>query len=270
MIGRWLYTGGPAFGRLAIVTVVELRQYTLFPGARDQLIDLFEAELLEAQEDCGLRIVGTFRDLDDDRAFVWLRESPDMHARTAALHRFYGGPVWRRHREAANATMINSDNVLLLRPAWGETAFALAGERPSRGAGGDPDRGIVEAIILSLREPAGAVDLMSLRDGVAPAIEAGGGAILACLVSEHSENDFPVLPVREGENALACLAAYPSRVTYASGGNARASIRRACADWPGALGPPQILRLAPTRRSLLAGTSASRSTPIHLPRQPGA
>src|SRR5215510_9567490 len=83
--------------------VVELRQYTLRPGKRDTLIDLFERELVEAQEAVGMKIIGQFRDLDDPDRFVWLRGFPDMSTRGRALEAFYDGPVWARHRVAANA-----------------------------------------------------------------------------------------------------------------------------------------------------------------------
>src|SRR5687767_14085568 len=58
--------------------VVELRQYTLHPGQRDVLIELFEREFVETQEAEGMRIVGQFRDLDNPDRFVWLRGFPDM------------------------------------------------------------------------------------------------------------------------------------------------------------------------------------------------
>ncbi|MEU0397925.1 hypothetical protein ABZ208_35265 [Streptomyces sp. NPDC006208] len=38
-----------------------------------------------------------------------------MTRRRRSLEAFYTGPVWRKHRDAANATMIDSDDVLLLR-----------------------------------------------------------------------------------------------------------------------------------------------------------
>jgi hypothetical protein len=44
--------------------IVELRQYTLYPGQRDVLIDLFEREFVEHQEELGIRAIGQFRDLD--------------------------------------------------------------------------------------------------------------------------------------------------------------------------------------------------------------
>src|SRR5688572_17214164 len=104
-------------------TVLELRQYTLHPGKRDVLIDIFERNFVEGQEAHGMRIIGQFRDLDSPDRFVWMRSFPDMRARAAALNGFYFGPVWQGHRNAANPTMVDSDNVLLLRPARNESGF---------------------------------------------------------------------------------------------------------------------------------------------------
>src|ERR1700685_430705 len=96
------------------ITVLELRQYTLHPGRRDALIALFEREFVEPQEGVGAHVIATFRDLDDPDRFVSLRRFADMAARVDALGAFYGGPAWQAHRSAANATMVDSDNVLLL------------------------------------------------------------------------------------------------------------------------------------------------------------
>jgi len=56
--------------------VVELRQYTLKPGKRDVLIDLFEREFIEPQEALGMTVVGQFRDRRSPDRFVWLRGFP--------------------------------------------------------------------------------------------------------------------------------------------------------------------------------------------------
>src|SRR4051812_24596785 len=98
------------------ITVLELRQYTLHPGRRDDLISLFEREFIEPQEEVGAQVLATFRDLDRPDHFVWLRGFADMAARGDALAAFYGGPAWQAHRETANATMVDSDDVHLLRP----------------------------------------------------------------------------------------------------------------------------------------------------------
>src|SRR5438093_1819321 len=115
--------------------IVELRQYTLHPGKRDVLIDLFDREFVESQEALGMNIIGQFRDLDNPNRFVWLRGFRDMPSRAQALKDFYGGPVWKAHRGAANATMIDSDNVLLLHPATPTSGFSFGNkERPRAGA----------------------------------------------------------------------------------------------------------------------------------------
>src|SRR5688572_27291231 len=113
--------------------IVELRQYTLHPGQRDTLIELFDCEFVETQEAVGMQVIGQFRNLDDADQFVWLRGFNDMEAREQSLNAFYSGPVWKAHRDAANATMIDSDNVLLLRLAHPNSGFALNGNRPPSG-----------------------------------------------------------------------------------------------------------------------------------------
>jgi hypothetical protein len=85
-------------------------------GRREELIELFETELLHTQEAVGSRVLAQFRDLDHPDTFTWMRGFRDMDHRRRALMAFYGGPVWAQHRDAANATMIDSDNVLLLTP----------------------------------------------------------------------------------------------------------------------------------------------------------
>jgi hypothetical protein len=67
--------------------IVELRKYTLHPGGRDVLIDLFEREFIESQEDLGMKVIGQFVDLDDPDRFVWLRGFSDMDARERATGR---------------------------------------------------------------------------------------------------------------------------------------------------------------------------------------
>src|SRR5438270_4090427 len=114
--------------------VVELRQYTLHPGKRDVLVELFDRQFIETQEACGMTIIGQFRDLDRSNRFVWLRGFANMSSRAQALKDFYGGPVWKTHREAANATMIDSGNVLLLHPATRTSGFSFGNkERPRVG-----------------------------------------------------------------------------------------------------------------------------------------
>src|SRR5450755_2859970 len=78
--------------------IVELRQYALHLGRREDLIELFDREMIEPQEAVGLTVMGQFRDIDDPNAFIWLRGFASMDSRAAALSSFYDGPVWRTCR----------------------------------------------------------------------------------------------------------------------------------------------------------------------------
>jgi hypothetical protein len=56
-----------------------------------------------------------------------------MERRREALAAFYGGPVWKAHAAAANATMIDVNDVLLLRPVAPSTGFRPQPPRPAPG-----------------------------------------------------------------------------------------------------------------------------------------
>lgn len=234
--------------------VIELRRYRLHPGRRETLIDLFDREFVETQEAAGMDVLGQFRDLDDPDSFVWLRGFTDMPARAAALKAFYTGPAWGAHRDAANATMIDFDNVLLLRPVQGGHSLPTAtSARPASGQSGDGP-GLVVAFILHLdpREP---VDVFPRRfdEPLRRQIGAAGVEIVATFVTEESPNTFPRLPVREGERVWVALGRLPDVLP-------RARLQAALEDgaiWSGVrsalVQAPEVLRLKPTARSLLHG-----------------
>src|SRR5687767_12791407 len=108
--------------------VLELRQYTLKPGQREILIDLFDRHFVESQEALGMTLAGQFRDRRRADRFVWLRGYSNMESRHKALEAFYSGPVWGAHKGKANTTMEDVSDVLLLKPARPELAFHM-GER---------------------------------------------------------------------------------------------------------------------------------------------
>jgi len=139
--------------RFTYSPIVELRMYALHPGRRDELIRLFEREFIESQEAVGIQVIGQFYDLDDPNRFIWLRGFHDMPARAESLQAFYGGPIWKAHRDAANATMIDSDNVLLLHLPHGACGFSLKdANRPPLGSRAKQD-GFVTATIYYVNEP---------------------------------------------------------------------------------------------------------------------
>jgi quinol monooxygenase YgiN len=237
--------------------VFELRQYLLHPGARERLIALFEGELVEPQEEAGMRLVGQFRDRDRPDVFTWVRGFADMRSRTTALRRFYDGPVWAAHRDAANSTMINSDNVRLLRPAWPGSGFpAGTGDRVPAGPAERPDELVVVTIYTLLHDAAASFSSM-FRSEVAPLLAEAGAPLLGALETEPSPNGFPRLPVREGERCFVVFASFPDAAAYEQHLRCLATLgrwgRAADALEHKLAAPTERWRLAPTVRSLFQG-----------------
>lgn len=238
--------------------IVELRQYTLHPNMREPLIELFEREFIETQEAVGMTLIGQFRDVDRPDRFVWLRGFSDMKNRARALETFYGGPVWKAHREAANATMIDSDNVLLLRPAWPNSGFFF--ENAERRAPGAVEKAesLIVATICHLADLTGDDFTDFFRRVLQPELIKAGASILSCFVTENCPNTFPALPVREDANVFIWFAGFPDAAAY--------EICTAALDqsprWTNEVAHemrirlrelPENLKLQPTQRSLLRG-----------------
>lgn len=234
--------------------VVELRQYRLHPGRRDTLIELFEREFVESQEAAGIQLIAQFRDIDQPDIFTWLRGFPDMESRAAALTAFYDGPVWAQFRDAANATMISSDNVRLLRPVRRGSGFVL-GERASIGAAATRT-GFVIASIYTLAPHAQQGFNEFFQGAVAPRLRASGARPFALFETEPSANTFPRLPVREGEHAFVWFARFDGVADYEQHTAALARDP----FWTGEVEPELARRLvAPTEIWRLAPTARSRT-----------
>ncbi len=216
--------------------VYELRNYLMKPDGRDVLIGLFERHFIESQEELGSRVVGTFRDLDRPDRFVWMRAFADMETRAAALDGFYTGEIWRAHRNAANATMIDSDDVLLLRPMSGS---ALATDRAPIGASTAAAGTIV---VTTYFLPSGDDEAFAeffARD-VTPALKAKPFATFA---TEHSANSYPRLPIRENETVFVALTHADASAALDPALDAEIARRT--------IKPAHIMRLQSTARSAL-------------------
>lgn len=245
-MGRQLDDGLGAYVLSNAPGVVELRRYAMHPGRRDELIELFEREFIETQEACGMMAFGHYRDVADPDAFVWMRGFARMEDRAPALEAFYRKSItWKTHRDAANATLLDSDNVLLLRNARGARGVDLAGlVRPDRAR-----EGTVVPVTIFMLETRATVAFIETVERMLVAGLAVLGERIAYWVSEERPNDFPALPVRESEFAFVITG-----ICRDDGAVAR-WIESCDAFEAGAAGGVRILsretlRLAPAARSL--------------------
>jgi hypothetical protein len=190
-------------GDFASCDVIEMRRYLLHPGRFDDLQEVFQRWFVAGQERAGMRLGGQFRDRDRPDRFVWFRGFASMAQRHRALDTFYLGPVWQAHRNTANATMIDSDDVLLLRPT--EPAHRPGAPASSRGPG--PTAGPTWAVTQVWSLPA-ETDLANLLAATGhDVLRAVLGVPVAMWRTEPSPNTFHRLPVREG-NFLVWLAVF--------------------------------------------------------------
>lgn len=99
------------------IKVLELRNYLVKPGRRDEFINLFEKNFVQSQNILGGYILGQYRVKGAENNFLWIRGFPDMPARYKYLNDFYyGSPAWKQHKSEANSMLLNNDNVYLLKP----------------------------------------------------------------------------------------------------------------------------------------------------------
>ena len=238
-------------GNVAENSVFELRQYTLYGGQRDTLISLFEKNFIEPQEAVGAHVVGTFRDIDDPDRFVWIRGFRDMPTRQQSLQDFYGSsPEWNIHKKEANATMIDSDNVLLLRALSSQPKFA---QTVTNAPGSDAVYGVTIYYLAGVDT----VQFARFFDlTVLPHLNTLGAHPMATLATNDMPNNFPRLPVREHDGVFLWIARWPNIADYQS----FSAQMRAWSGWrdaapetvlPALMRKPEQLRLTPTTRSML-------------------
>lgn len=254
----------------ACCPVVELRQYTLKPGRRDELITLFERHFLEGQEQYNMQILGQFRRRTAPDQFVWLRGFSDMEVRRQALQGFYGGPIWQEHCAAANATMLDSDNVLLLKPA--RVTSGLRGDSSRRPAldAQDPAGDLVIATIYTFNAPVENPFIEFFETQIIPVLGVAGAALLGYYVTEPAENTFPQLPVRADGHVFVWFASFADEQAYAAYQAALTdsqvwitSLAPTLQRW--LAGPEEVLELAPTRRSLVRHRTEEQRAGIGAP-----
>src|SRR5262249_8303009 len=160
--------------------------------------------------------------------------------------------IWKTHRTAANATMIDSDDVLLLRSVSGELTRDPAARAP---VGASPPGSLVAATTYFLTPRGDEAFAAFFAQEVAPVLQDTGGAPRATFATEHSVNNYPRLPVRDKETVFVTVAHFDSIAAHEAHRHALVASRARQALQPALdralVASTQTLRLQPTARSLL-------------------
>jgi hypothetical protein len=233
---------------ITLSPVVELRQYVLKAGATDALVEVFEEHFVESQEALGMAVGGLFHDRDDPDRFVWMRGFESMESRCEALAAFYGGPVWKAQGPAANATMVDSDDVLLLRPTQPPHPPLDPTPRAPVGATATVDPWVLATVWL--HEPGHGTCAWLARE-VQPVLAGAVATNVATWRTEPAQDTFPALPVR-GDHAFVWTATFADHPSYAAALarlDRHASWQQIKAELDARGVVAETLRLRPTARS---------------------
>ncbi len=184
--------------------VVEFRRYTINEGGRRQFCTYFETYFPEAFEQLGAIAIGHFLERNKPNMFLWLRGFHSMDDRARLNAAFYYGPLWKEHRTTLNNLIIDSDNVILMRPLRPITI--LPAVDPVKEA--DGARGVAVAVLFTVKP--GAVDAFAQQaEANFERFRAAGIREAAVLVTLDVTNNFPQLPVRSDGPYLVWLGIAP-------------------------------------------------------------
>ncbi|WP_167759834.1 NIPSNAP family protein [Massilia horti] len=230
-------------------SVIELRRYIIKEGRVGDFARYFETWFPEAFQQLGALALGQFTEPEAPNRFTWLRAFRNMDGRAVANSAFYYGPVWKEHRNQLNDLMVDSDDVLLLRPL-------------------DPKHGVpVLPAVDPVSEPSGATGVVVAQlfpvapgamerfvTAAAPNFDRyrqGGARDAGLLVTLDERNNFPQLPVRTDGPFVVWLGVFDDIRTFDA---MRPVVKEAAARLvaSGLLrGEPELLILKPTPRSRL-------------------
>jgi hypothetical protein len=191
--------------------VIELRNYVLQPGRRDDFIRHFEQHFLLSQRDAGMHVLGQFTVVDHPDRFLWIRGFADMALRRRGLDDFYDGAFWQARRAATNAMLLDHEDVHLLQPLDG--IERLTGGLSLEDRAAEPP-GIVAPgtglVLADFYRAAGRLDHLvhAFETGLRPALIDRGHQLIGHFAAELAPNDYPRLKVTQDPALLLVLTAY--------------------------------------------------------------
>jgi hypothetical protein len=174
--------------------VIEFRRYTIKEGERQHFAEYFESYFPEAFQQMGAIAFGQFFERKNPLGFTWIRGFKNTDARAIINAGFYYGPLWREHSSTMNNLMVDSDNVLLLRPLSPQRGIpVLPAVDPVREGKGAP--GVVIAQIFAVK-PNNVDAFAQQAEATFSGYRAAGVREAGILVTLDVPNNFPQLPVR--------------------------------------------------------------------------
>ena len=97
------------------MSLIELRQYEIFPGKMNDWVSLMEEEIVPFQTSKGMSILGRYRGEDDDSKYVWLREFESEEQRKSLYEAVYESDHWKDNLLPRVSKLINRETIEVTR-----------------------------------------------------------------------------------------------------------------------------------------------------------
>ncbi|HEX6929251.1 MAG TPA: NIPSNAP family protein [Gammaproteobacteria bacterium] len=239
----------PDIDHLQEFDVIELRRYTIRDGERGNFARHFESHFPEAFQQLGAIAFGEGFERGNAEWFTWLRGFRNMPARAEVNTAFYYGPLWKEHRNTLNGLMLDSDNVLLLKPVSEKHRIPVL---PAVDAVAERDgaHGVIVLQLFALKADGVDSFLHQAKDLFGRYREAGirDAGLLATL---DEPNNFPQLPVRTDGPYVAWIGIAKDEAMLAAFKELAARLQPAFAATGQLRGEPELVILDPAPRSRL-------------------
>jgi hypothetical protein len=230
--------------------VIEFRRYIIKDGEKEHFAEYFESYFPEAFQQMGAIAFGQFFERMNPVGFTWIRGFKNTDARAVINAGFYYGPLWREHSSTMNSLMLDSDNVLLLRPLSPEQGIPVLPSvdpiNEEKGA-----QGVVVAQIFAVKP--NSVDAFAQQaEATLASYRSAGARQAGVLITLDVPNNFPQLPVRTDGPYLMWLGIVKDNKTLETRFTPLAERSLQPLSATGLLrSAPELVILDPTRRSRL-------------------
>jgi hypothetical protein len=192
--------------------VIELRNYLIKPGRRDEFINYFEENFIKSQNILGGYTLGNYRVKGADDNFFWIRGFKDMPSRNKFLNDFYYGPFWNQHKNVANPLLLNNDNVHLLRPLnLRDTSNEVETSFNTNWFGKEKGIAVVDYFTSNNK-----LDKLIefVRKKYITILSISGIENTSFWISETIPNEFIVLPVFQDKNLMVQISFYKNELEF--------------------------------------------------------
>ena len=206
-----LFLAAPIHAQSKRIKVIELRNYLLRPGQRDNFKDSFEIKILDTLNRRGNHVLGQYTVKDAPDNFVWVRGFDDMKSRLKALQGFYASKYWQQHVSIPRKYVLNYMNVYLLKPLHiSQEKIDSTSTFNADWFGKQKGVAIVDFYIANQRRK----ELLDfVRNTYDSVLSVSGVKDVSYWISEMAPNDYP-LPAFQDKNLLVTITFFKNETEY--------------------------------------------------------